>query len=60
MHGVVGMLDVMYATVQEAVESDANRADKQLLQTLKDNIELVQGKEYLAFPATMLTNCSQF
>jgi len=48
MHGVVGMLDVMYATVQEVVESDGKPADKQLFQTLKDNIELVQGKQYLA------------
>lgn len=43
MHGVVGMLDIMYATVQEAVESNASPADKQVFQTLKDNIELVQG-----------------
>jgi len=43
MHGVVGMLDIMYATVQEAAESNGNPADKRVFQTLKDNIELVQG-----------------
>lgn len=42
MHGVVGMLDVMYATVQEAVESNTDPRDKKLFETLKDNIELVQ------------------
>lgn len=43
MQGVVGMLDVMYATVQDAVEEHRDSHIGQVFQTLKENIEVVQG-----------------
>ena len=45
MQGVVGMLDVMYATVQEAAESQVDPRVRKVFDTLKDNIEAVQGTE---------------
>jgi len=44
MQGVVGMLDVMYATVQEAAEGQNDRNIRAVFETLKENIEIVQGK----------------
>ncbi|KAL1643504.1 hypothetical protein SLS58_004864 [Diplodia intermedia] len=44
MQGVVGMLDVMYATVQEAVEGHGDSALRKVFESLKGNIEVVQGK----------------
>lgn len=43
MHGVIGMLDVMHATVQEALESQQNVQTRNIFQALKENIEAVQG-----------------
>jgi len=43
MQGVVGMLDVMYATVQEAVEGQTDPQVRNVFETLKENIEVVQG-----------------
>jgi signal transduction histidine kinase len=51
MHGVIGMLDVMHATVQESIESQPNPKIRNIFQTLKENIEVVQG--------TKLSICSQ-
>jgi hypothetical protein len=48
MQGVVGMLDVMYATVQEVVEGQTDLQVKRMLETLRENIEVVQGT--LSFP----------
>jgi hypothetical protein len=44
MQGVVGMLDVMHATVQEAVEGQTNPKIRNIFQALRENIEVVQGK----------------
>jgi hypothetical protein len=44
MQGVVGMLDVMHANVEEAIDAKAPAMSSQLLQDLKANIELVQGE----------------
>ncbi len=44
MQGVVGMLDVMYATVQEAAEGQADSRVRAVFQTLKEHIEIVQGE----------------
>jgi hypothetical protein len=44
MQGVVGMLDIMYATVQEAAEGQNDQAIRAVFETLKENIEVVQGK----------------
>lgn len=45
MQGVVGMLDVMMANVKEAAEtSQSNPQMRELLSTLKGNIEAVQGQ----------------
>jgi hypothetical protein len=44
MQGVVGMLDVMHATVQEAIEGQPNSKVRNVFQALKENIEVVQGE----------------
>lgn len=43
MQGVVGMLDVMYATVLEAAEGQTDSEVRRIFETLKENIEIVQG-----------------
>ena len=44
MQGVVGMLDVMMANVKEAAETmDIAPRIRRMLDTLKENIEAVQG-----------------
>ena len=43
MQGVVGMLDVMHATVQESIEEQSDDKVRKTFQTLRDNIESVQG-----------------
>lgn len=47
MQGVVGMLDVMHATVQESLEGQSDAAIRKVFKTLRDNIEVVQGKSLL-------------
>lgn len=44
LQGVVGMLDVMMATVQEAAEGQSNAYLRNILKTLRENIEVVQGE----------------
>ena len=44
MQGVVGMLDVMHATVQESLEGQSDVAVRKVFKTLRDNIEVVQGE----------------
>lgn len=44
MQGVVGMLDVMHATVQESLEGQSDLAVRKVFKTLRDNIEVVQGE----------------
>ena len=51
MHGVVGMLDVMHATVQEQIEGSSNAKARQVFQTLRDNIETVQDSSKRAVEA---------
>lgn len=43
MQGVVGMLDVMHATVQESLEGQSDACVRKVFKTLRDNIEVVQG-----------------
>lgn len=43
MQGVVGMLDVMMANVKEAAEGLNDHRLRKVLETLKENIEAVQG-----------------
>ena len=45
MQGVVGMLDIMHATVQESLEGQSDAVVRKVLKTLRDNIEVVQGKD---------------
>jgi len=45
MQGVVGMLDVMYATVLEAAEGQRDPEVRKIFETLRENIEIVQGTE---------------
>ncbi len=55
MHGVIGMLDVMHATVQESIEMQQNPQIRNIFLALKDNIEVVQGTAVSPFPdPTML------
>ena len=51
MQGVVGMLDVMHATVQEQIEGHSNSPVRQVFQALKDNIETVQDSSKRAVEA---------
>ncbi|TID27622.1 sensor histidine kinase-like protein/response regulator [Venturia nashicola] len=51
MQGVVGMLDVMYATVQEATEGVQDEAMRSVLDGLKENIEVVQDSSRRAVEA---------
>lgn len=44
MQGVVGMLDVMHATVLESAASQKNEHVRKIFETLKENIEVVQGE----------------
>ena len=44
MQGVVGMLDVMHATVQESLEGQSDASVRKVFKTLRDNIEVVQGR----------------
>lgn len=44
MQGVVGMLDVMHATVQESLEAQSDSVVRRVLKTLRENIEVVQGE----------------
>jgi signal transduction histidine kinase len=50
MHGVIGMLDVMHATVQESIESQQNPMVRNIFQGLKKDIEAVQGTTPSPFP----------
>ncbi|GAB7366865.1 hypothetical protein MBLNU230_g1034t1 [Neophaeotheca triangularis] len=51
MQGVVGMLDVMYATVQEAIDGQMNPEVRRVFEALKDNIEVVQDSSRRAVEA---------
>ncbi|KAK5096604.1 hypothetical protein LTS08_007477 [Lithohypha guttulata] len=51
MQGVVGMLDLMYATVQEQLEGQSNHKVRQIFQMLKNNIEVVQDSSKRAVEA---------
>jgi len=51
MQGVVGMLDVMYATVQEASEGQRDPEVLKVFETLKENIEVVQDSSRRAVEA---------
>lgn len=44
MQGVVGMLDIMYATVIDAIASQQNDRVRSVFTDLKNHIEVVQGK----------------
>lgn len=51
MQGIVGMLDVMYATVQESGEMQNDPRVKKIFEQLKDNIEVVQDSSRRAIEA---------
>lgn len=51
MQGVVGMLDVMHANVEEAIDGRVTTKSFRLLQDLKENIELVQDSARRAVEA---------
>lgn len=51
MQGVVGMLDLMYATVQEQIEGQGNSQVRKIFQSLKDSIETVQDSSKRAVEA---------
>lgn len=51
MQGVVGMLDVMYATVREAVVSQSDPHLRQVFANLQENIEVVQDSSRRAVEA---------
>ncbi|KIX00133.1 uncharacterized protein Z518_10270 [Rhinocladiella mackenziei CBS 650.93] len=51
MQGVVGMLDVMHATVQEQIEGHSNSSLRRVFQSLRENIEIVQDSSKRAVEA---------
>ncbi|KAL8808357.1 MAG: hypothetical protein Q9182_000177 [Xanthomendoza sp. 2 TL-2023] len=51
MQGVVGMLDVMHATVQESLENQSDAVARKIFKTLRDNIEVVQDSSRRAVEA---------
>lgn len=51
MQGVVGMLDVMHATVQEQIEGQSYPSVRLLFQSLKENIETIQDSAKRAVEA---------
>ncbi|KAK0273012.1 hypothetical protein LTR35_012424 [Friedmanniomyces endolithicus] len=51
MQGVVGMLDVMYATVQEAVDTQSDPQLRKIFESLKESIEVVQDSSRRAVEA---------
>lgn len=51
MQGVVGMLDVMHATVQESLEGQSDASVRKVFKTLRDNIEVVQDSSRRAVEA---------
>lgn len=51
MQGVVGMLDIMYATVQEAAEGQSDPQVRAVFEHLKENIEVVQDSSRRAVEA---------
>ena len=51
MQGIVGMLDVMYATVEEAVQTQADPVLRKIFEDLKENIEVVQDSSRRAVEA---------
>ena len=55
MQGVVGMLDIMYATVQEAAEGQRDPRVRAVLDALRENIEVVQG-EYFWYVMLLIIN----
>jgi hypothetical protein len=44
MQGVVGMLEIMHASVQEALEGNSGEEIEKIFKLLRDNIEIVQGR----------------
>ena len=44
MQGVVGMLEIMHATVQESLESHPDEKVRDIFKALRKNIEIVQGR----------------
>ena len=48
MQGVVGMLDIMYATVLDAIANQQNDRLRAVFNDLKGHIEMVQGKSLLS------------
>ncbi|KAL8634531.1 MAG: hypothetical protein Q9228_007874, partial [Teloschistes exilis] len=51
MQGVVGMLDVMHATVQESLEGQSDAMTRKIFKTLRENIEVVQDSSRRAVEA---------
>ncbi|KAF2212884.1 hypothetical protein CERZMDRAFT_111892 [Cercospora zeae-maydis SCOH1-5] len=51
MQGIVGMLDVMYTTVEECVDSSLDPELKSVFKQLKQNIEIVQDSSRRAVEA---------
>lgn len=62
MQGVVGMLDIMYATVLEAIAAQQSDRVRDVFKDLKDHIEVVQGmnsRQNMNFSAIYVLTPSQ-
>lgn len=56
MQGVVGMLDIMYATVLDAIANHRNDQQRSVFTDLKSHIEIVQGKSSSHWLSLIFTN----
>lgn len=56
MQGVVGMLDIMYATVLDAIAHQHSDRVRAVFSDLKNHIEIVQGKSYYPRSFHIFTN----
>ena len=56
MQGVVGMLDIMYSTILDAIASQQNERVRTIFEDLKNHIEVVQGRPYQLF-VLMILQC---
>jgi len=51
MQGIVGMLDIMHATMEDALKSQTDATSQSFFDQLKDHLEVIQGTWSSKFPS---------
>lgn len=61
MQGIVGMLDIMYSTIHDALEGPTSVEANRAFRELRDNLEVIQGSQgpYCAITSCSLMNYSE-